>query len=138
MRPSTHQVDPEFLSLPLHRLADAALSRASALGAEHADVRVHRTQTQSLRLRDGAVQSANDASTIGLAVRVVVDGTWGFASHAELSAETAVATAEQAVGVARALRSLNRDPVVLAPEPRYTDAHWVSDYDIDPFTVPTA
>jgi TldD protein len=138
MRPSTHQVDPEFLSLPLHRLADAALSRASALGAEHADVRVHRTQTQSLRLRDGAVQSANDASTIGLAVRVVVDGTWGFASHAELTAETAVATAEQAVGVARALRSLNRDPVVLAPEPRYTDAHWVSDYDIDPFTVPTA
>ena len=138
MRSSPRQVDPEFRSLPLHQLADAALTRARSLGAEHADVRVHRMQTQSLRLRDGAVQSANDASTIGLAVRVVVAGTWGFAAHAELSAEVAERVAEQAVQVARALRALNRDRVVLAPEPVYRDVSWVSDYEIDPFTVPTA
>jgi len=134
MRP----VDPEFVAHPLHALADAALSRARTLGAEHADVRVHRTQYQSLRLRDGAVQSANDAAAIGIAVRVVVEGTWGFAAHAELSVDTAARTAEQAVQVARALRSLNGEPVTLAAEPVYADATWVSDYELDPFTVPTA
>ena len=78
-----------------------------------------------------------DSSEIGLAVRVVVDGTWGFASHAELSVDAAAETARRAVEVATALRSLNRERVELAPEPVYADSVWVSDYVIDPFSVPT-
>src|SRR5665647_3109523 len=35
-------LDPRFTSLPLDALADAALSRATALGATHADVRIAR------------------------------------------------------------------------------------------------
>lgn len=135
-------MDPEFLALPLRTLADAALSRARELGATHADFRVHRLLTQGLRLRDGAVQSATESASVGLAVRVVVDGTWGFASHAELTAAVATATVERAVQVARALRALNADPVVLADEPVHgsldAPAAWVSDYELDPFTVPTA
>jgi TldD protein len=132
------QVDPEFLALPLRSLADAALAAARAAGASHADLRVHRLTSQSLRLRDGEVQSAVDTSELGFAVRVVVDGTWGFASHAELTPATAAATAEQAVAVARALRGLNREHVELAAEPVHTDVRWVSDYDVDPFEVPAS
>ncbi|NMN98748.1 metallopeptidase TldD-related protein [Antrihabitans stalactiti] len=134
----THQVDAEFLALPLRQLADAALSAARAAGASHADCRVHRLLTQSIRLRDGTVQAVADSATLGLAVRVVVDGTWGFASNAELSPEVAAATARQAVAVATTLRPLNRDRVELAAEPVYADATWVSPYEIDPFGVPTA
>ncbi|MCQ4120037.1 TldD/PmbA family protein [Rhodococcus tibetensis] len=132
------QVDPEFLALPLRVLADAALGAARAAGASHADLRVHRLTSQSLRLRDGKVQAAVDTNEVGFAVRVVVEGTWGFASHAELTPATAAATAEQAVAVARALRGLNREHVELADEPVYTDAEWVSEYEVDPFEVPTA
>jgi len=135
-------VDPEFLALPLHSLADAALSQARQLGATHADLRVHRLLTQGLRLRDGVVQSATDSASVGLAVRVVVDGTWGFASHAELTPAVAAQTAERAVAVARALRALNGERVQLVDEPVYgtTDspATWVSSYLQDPFIVPTA
>ena len=134
----THDVDPDFLALPLRQLADAALSAARTAGASHADLRVHRLRTQSIRLRDGKVQSVVDGDELGLAVRVIVDGTWGFASHAELTAESAARTAARAVEVARALRSLNRDPVELAAEPVHKDAVWVSAYEVDPFTVPTA
>ncbi|MBM4508564.1 TldD/PmbA family protein [Rhodococcus hoagii] len=77
-----HAVDDEFTALPLRALADAALAVARAAGAEHADLRVHRTVTQSLRLRDGRVQAVEDGTETGFAVRVIVDGTWGFASHA--------------------------------------------------------
>ena len=69
---------------------------------------------------------------------MVVDGTWGFASHAELTPDAAARTAAQAVEVARALRALNRERVELAPEPVYPDAVWVSGYEVDPFEVPTA
>jgi TldD protein len=131
------RIDPEFRALPLGALADAALSRARQLGASHADVRVERILSQSLALRDGAVSSAMDAITVGLAVRVIVDGTWGFASTVELTPIAAAAIAARAVEVARTLRAVNTEPVVRADEPVYAGVSWVSDYDIDPFTVPT-
>jgi TldD protein len=131
------RIDPEFRALPLGALADAALSRARQLGASHADVRVERILSQSLALRDGVVSSAMDAITVGLAVRVIVDGTWGFASTVELTPTAAAAIAARAAEVARTLRAVNTEPVVRADEPVYAGVSWVSDYDIDPFTVPT-
>lgn len=135
--PTQRSVDQDFLALPLRELAQASLDAARRSGASHADFRIHRLVTQSLNLRDGAVQSAVDSSEIGLAVRVVVDGTWGFASQSELSITAAVDAARSAVEVATALRSLNRESVELADEPVYRDVRWVSPYDIDPFAVPT-
>jgi len=130
------RVDDDFLALPLHAAADAALSVARAAGASHADVRVHRMRTQSLTLRDGAVQASVDGTECGLAVRVLLDGTWGFASHPVPDADGAADAATRAVTVARTLRPLNRDRVQWADEPVYPEAEWLSAYEIDPFTVP--
>jgi TldD protein len=131
-------IDADFLSLPRHELADAALSAAAAAGATHADLRIHRLVNEIIQLRDGELETAVVNREIGLAVRVIVDGTWGFASHAELSPEVAADTARCAVSVASTLAALNTDRVELASEPVYTDATWVSSYKIDPFSVPTA
>ena len=64
------RLDPDFAALPLAALADAALGRARALGAQHADVRVERIVTQSIDLRDGHVTGVADDVVVGLAVRV--------------------------------------------------------------------
>jgi TldD protein len=135
---SSRDVDDEFLALPLRQLADAALSAATAGGAGYADLRVHALTTEIVQLRDGELESAVLDRDIGLAVRVLVDGTWGFASHAGLTPDIAAESARHAVGVAVTLASLNADRVELADEPVYRDAIWVSDYRTDPFTVPTA
>nr|WP_194838188.1 TldD/PmbA family protein [Nocardia sp. XZ_19_369] len=135
---TSKDVDAEFLDLPLAALAEAALTAAKAAGAHHADLRVHRLVTQSIRLRDGRVESITDNAELGLAVRVIVDGTWGFASHAALTPATAVEVARRAVTVATTLRALNRERVELADEPIYDNVRWVSAYDLDPFTVSTA
>ena len=134
---SIDRIDPEFRALPLAALADAALRRARELGAEHADARVERLTSQSIDLRDGSVTGVVDSVTVGLAVRVIVDGTWGFASHVELTPRRAAATAERAVEVARALRPVAREQVLRADEPVHADAVWVSEWTIDPFAVPT-
>ncbi|WSY64566.1 TldD/PmbA family protein [Nocardia sp. NBC_00881] len=134
---TSKDVDAEFLGLPLTTLADAALTAATAAGAEHADLRVHRLVTQSIRLRDGRVEAVTDSTELGFAVRVIVDGTWGFASHAALDPGTAAEVARTAVTVATTMRALNRERVELAAEPRYDDVRWVSAYDLDPFGVPT-
>jgi TldD protein len=131
-------IDADFLDLPRHELADAALSAATAAGASHADLRIHRLTTEIIQLRDGELETAVLGRELGLAVRVIVDGTWGFASHAELSPTVAADTARRAVWMATTLAALNTDPVELAPEPVYRDVTWVSNYRIDPFAVTTA
>ncbi|RWA15168.1 TldD/PmbA family protein [Mycolicibacterium brumae] len=131
-------IDADFLALPRHELADAALSAARAAGASYADLRVHRITAEIVQLRDGELETAVITRELGLAVRVIVAGTWGFASHAALTPQVAADTARQAVEVATALADLNAEPIELADEPVYADAAWVSSYRIDPFEVPTA
>ncbi len=135
---SSRDVDDEFLALPLNRLAETALSAAQAGGASYADLRVHAITTEVVQLRDGELESAVLDRDIGLAVRVIVDGTWGFASHAGLTPDVAADTARHAVGVAVTLAVLNAERIELADEPVHRDVSWVSDYRIDPFAVSTA
>ena len=129
-------IDADFLDLPRRELADAALSAAVAAGASYADLRIHRISTEIIQLRDGELETAVINRELGLAVRVIVAGTWGFASHAELAPNVAAATARRAVQVATILAALNKESVRLAPEPVYADATWLSSYEIDPFSIP--
>ncbi|MDK3255352.1 TldD/PmbA family protein [Blastococcus capsensis] len=128
-------IDEAFLALPLSALTEAALTRAVDLGCEHADLRVERIRTQTISLRDARPEAFTDGEDLGLAVRVVHEGTWGFAAGVVLTAAEAVRLAEEAVAVARVAAALNQDRVELALEPTY-DGTWISAYDIDPFTVP--
>ena len=131
-------VDESFLALPLSALADAALTRAVDLGCEHADLRVERIRTQTVRLRDARLEALADGEDLGLAVRVVHEGTWGFAAGVVLTAAEAVRLAEEAIAVAQVSAAMNTDRVELAPEPVHADGEWVSAYEVDPFAVPDA
>lgn len=121
--------------LPLDACADAALSAATSSGAEHVEFRIARTHTEALRLRDARPEGVSDSADIGLGVRVLVDGVWGFAAVDTVSAEAARRTAEQAVRFARVAAPLARHRVELVPVPVATGA-WSSTFTIDPFTVP--
>jgi TldD protein len=129
-------IDASFLALPRGVLADAALSRAGELGAAHADFRLERIRTGLLNLRDGHLDTTSDAEDLGLAVRVIHNGAWGFASGIDRSPAGAAALAEHAVDTAKISRGLSDHPVVLAGEPIHADVSWVSSYDLDPFAVP--
>src|SRR6266576_5971140 len=128
-------LDPSFLALPAGQLADAALGRARELGAEHADFRLERIRTGVLRLRDAKLDTSVDSEDFGLAVRVIHDGAWGFASGIERTPDAARRLAEQAVAAARVSRVLSEDPVTLAPAPAYADATWLSSYQVNPFDI---
>jgi TldD protein len=132
------RIDPDFTALPLRELADAALACAKSLGAQHADFRAERIKDQRIGLSDGNPQTLFDADDTGLAVRVIVDGTWGFASAVDLDADAAAQAARQAVEVAKVAAAMNTEPIELAPEPAYGEVTWVSAYEIDPFTISVA
>ncbi|MFL6028061.1 MAG: TldD/PmbA family protein, partial [Friedmanniella sp.] len=128
-------LDATFVALPLDELRDAALSRAAELGCSHADVRVERLRSAYRDFRDRALEVSADSQTLGLSVRVVHDGVWGFASDVALTADTAARLAERAVAAARVSKPLTPRLVELADEPVHAGAVWVSDYATNPFDV---
>ncbi|HYF71653.1 MAG TPA: TldD/PmbA family protein [Nocardioides sp.] len=129
-------LDSSFTALPYRALGDAALGRARELGASHADFRFERVRYQSLTVRDGVLQGANDTEDLGFAVRVIHGGAWGFASGVVLSPDEAVRVAETAVAVARVAAEMTSAPVELADEPVHADVTWVSPYAVNPLDVP--
>ena len=128
-------VDADFLALPLSALSDAAIDAAKAAGASHVDVRIERTRTGYLSLRDAKPETQSDESNLGIGVRVIVNGAWGFASSPDLSSDTAKKLALSAVAMAKTSKPLSTDEIKLVSEPVYPNKTWVSSYQIDPFLV---
>ena len=127
------RIDPEFTAYPLRALADTALQRATELGAQHADFRAERILSQRIVLSDGMPETLDDRDVLGLAVRVIVDGTWGFAATVDMTPDAAALAAAEAVQVARVAAAINSERIDLADEPRHGDVVWVSAYEQDPF-----
>ena len=61
-------------------VAEAALSRAAALGASYADIRINRYRRESIATRERQVQNVSRSTSYGLGLRVLVNGAWGFAA----------------------------------------------------------
>jgi TldD protein len=129
-------MDQSFTALPHRRLGEVALARAQELGVSHADFRFERVRYQTLVVRDGGLQGANDTEDLGFAVRVIHRGAWGFASGVVLSPEEAARVAEAAVAVAQVAAEMTPRAVEIAPEPVHDDAEWISSYAVNPLEVP--
>ena len=119
----------------LQDLADAALASAKTAGASYADIRINRYLTQFIFTRDRRVQNIVNAEDYGFGVRVIVDGTWGFASSSNVTKDEIARVAGQAAAIARANRAVNAEPVRLAPvEPFNGD--WNTPVTKNPFEMP--
>ncbi|AHG88906.1 peptidase U62 modulator of DNA gyrase [Gemmatirosa kalamazoonensis] len=115
-----------------------ALDAARAAGADYADVRVGRYRSQFVATRERRVQGMADSETVGVGVRTLVGGAWGFAATRELTADGVTAAARQAAAQAKANRSALVRPVTLAPVTPTPNGEWASPIKVDPFTVPVA
>lgn len=124
------EVDPRTRAL-----AELALSVARDAGATYADVRIADYRTQSLRAREMRVLGVSDSESRGFGVRVIANGTWGFAASSELSESEVARVARAAVALAKANAALQREPVQLGPAERNV-ATWSTPVRRDAFEVP--
>jgi TldD protein len=113
-----------------------ALETAKQKGASYADIRVNRYLRQSINTREKRVTNISNSESFGFGIRVLVDGTWGFAASQNVTAAEIDRVAAQAVAIARANRAAQGKPIVLAPVKAYKDT-WQTPVMKDPFRVPT-
>ena len=118
------------------RLADVALNTAKSAGATYADVRIQRTLNQSIFTREKQVQGIGNAESYGVGVRVIANGTWGFAATNDVSDKGITKAAQQAVAIAKANAKVQKEPVQLAPQKGYGEVSWKTPIKQNALEVP--
>ena len=104
---------------------------------DYADVRYEHLLHESLVAEQGRVSSISLSESAGIGIRVLVKGSWGFASTPHLTRPSLSRAATHAIGLAKASALLNRAERPLAPVTPVQARH-TSRFTIDPFEVPLA
>ncbi|HVF47425.1 MAG TPA: TldD/PmbA family protein [Pyrinomonadaceae bacterium] len=124
-----------YLGVNKDALADAALSAAKKLGAGYADIRINRYRQENVSTRERQVLNASSGQNFGFGVRVLINGTWGFAASPIVTAEEVVRVTNEAAAIAKANSAITRKKIELVPTPKVV-ATWKSSFERDPFDVP--
>src|ERR1700674_4636248 len=119
----------------MYNWTNLALETARLRGASYADVRVMHQRQRDLTTKNGKVGTLAQSESIGLGIRVLANGAWGFASTDRLTRDGVAACAAQAVSIAKASALAKREDVVMVPENAYVDS-WQSPFRKDPFEIP--
>src|SRR5215471_1635010 len=114
--------------------ADWALNIAEQCGASFADLRVVDDRSRVLMTKNGTIGSAAEGEALGIGIRVMVEGAWGFAATANMDRAAVESTAAEACAVARASATVKEQEVRLAPE-KPVVAEWATPFEMDPFST---
>ena len=87
---------------------DTALNTATSNGASYADIRISRHKNQSIRTRENRVDGISNSESYGFGVRVLVDGTWGFAASHRLTKSNVAKITRRALEIAQANKVAQR------------------------------
>ncbi len=128
---TTPQTDSGFKDLCL-----TGLNAARGAGASYADVRVVSLRAQYVSVAETRVSEISDVESVGIAVRVLVDGSWGYAGSSAVTRDECHRLARRAASRARTnARGIGRR-VELSPIEAYPDGRWMTPIRTDPFRVP--
>ncbi|TGE05423.1 TldD/PmbA family protein [Hymenobacter fodinae] len=118
------------------RLADAALNAAKAAGATYTDVRIGRYLNQGVFTREKQVQNIASTESYGAGIRVIANGTWGFAATNIVTEAGLAKAAQLAVEIAKANSKVQKEKVQLAPQKGYGEVSWKAPIKQNAFEVP--
>lgn len=121
----------------LKALAAAALDTAKRGGATYTDVRFRVAQTEGWGLfQSGPPQPPSQYFIMGVGVRALINGYWGFAAYDELPSVDIMATLGTMAATQAGVNAKGPTRRVdLAPTPVVSDGQWTMPVEVDPFTV---
>ncbi|SDB28258.1 TldD protein [Flavobacteriaceae bacterium MAR_2010_188] len=120
------------------QMADVALNTAKSMGATYADARIGRYLNQYVFTREERVQNVVNTESFGIGIRVIADGTWGFASTNAVTEDGIKKATQQAVAIAKANAKIQEEPVILAPVESYGEVSWKTPIKRDFKDVPVS
>ncbi|MEM2394836.1 MAG: TldD/PmbA family protein [Candidatus Bathyarchaeia archaeon] len=94
----------------LKKVVDLAVQR---FGAEYAEARAQELFKTMLTLKEGKVEAAKEGIENGVALKVLVNGAWGFASVGTFNLETLTGALSDACKMAKAASARLKNPIKL-------------------------
>jgi len=119
----------------MKQLALEALDAAVRRGVSYADARAIEIRDRQVSTKNGQAGHVSSSVSMGLGIRVLAYGCWGFAATDDLTRDGIQAAAALALAIAQAGTFAKKQDVALVPEEKY-EAEWVSPIRIDPFSIP--
>jgi TldD protein len=107
----------------MEELVHHAVDSASAKGVEYAEARLHIDSGSGVTLTNGMPEPVQLAKAQGIAIRMLVDGTLGFASTNDLSKESLKEAVDIAYRTAQASKRRVTKPIRLSQE-KAEQANW--------------
>ena len=111
-----------------------ALDLAEVKGASYCDVRLVETNQERFVVRTGVVDTLSNDESLGVGVRVLVNGSWGFASTNIVNAAEVDRITDLAVEIAKASAEASSGPVSLGA-PVKSQGVYTTPIQVNPFTV---
>ncbi len=96
-------------------LLKKSIDRAVPPGVTYAELRYHKRERLSLRVRKGELENANSDVFAGVGVRVLQDGAWGFSATSTLDLTTMKDKLKEAQKIAKITATQKQTKVELAP-----------------------
>ncbi|WP_444996818.1 TldD/PmbA family protein [Aliikangiella sp. IMCC44359] len=118
------------------QLADVALNAAKSVGASYADARIGRYLNQFITTREKVVNNIVNTESAGIGIRVIANGTWGFAATSDMRPDSIAKTARKAVEIAKANAKFQTEPVKLAPVKGVGEVSWQTPIKKNAFEIP--
>ncbi|HCP22512.1 MAG: TldD/PmbA family protein [SAR202 cluster bacterium] len=115
-------------------LVSRVLDLAAVKGAGYCDVRLVETGQERFVVRNGVVDTLSNDQSLGIGIRVLVDGSWGFASTSIVTPDEVDRITDLAISIAKASALSNNGPVSLGP-PVTSRGVYTTPIQTDPFTI---
>lgn len=120
------------------QMANVALNTAKTNGASYADVRIGRYLNQVIATRETRVDNIANGESYGMGIRVLANGSWGFAATNNLDNDSIAKATKMAVAIAKGNSKLMEEPVRLAPQKGFGEVSWKTPIEVNAFEVPIA
>ncbi|MEC8858193.1 MAG: TldD/PmbA family protein [Chloroflexota bacterium] len=120
--------------MPMDNFLSRALDLAAVKGASYCDVRLVEANQERFAVRNGVVDTISNDESLGIGVRVLVDGSWGFASTNILTPAEVDRATDMSVEIALASAQSSNGPASLGP-PVTSRGVYTTPIKVDPFSI---
>ncbi len=120
--------------MDIKKIAMEGLVAASMHKASYCDIRYEIIRDENLSYSDGEPDPIESSISAGWAVRLLIDGAWGFAASDDPSLSINKLT-EQAAAIAKASAKVMREKASLTPS-SVESGEFISPHTTNPFDVP--
>ncbi len=118
----------------MRQMVDDVLDLAKVKKAAYADIRVVHRRMEEISVKNGKVDALTRNEDHGFGVRVLYQGSWGFAANSKMNKEEMEKTLVRAWKIAKASSRIKDKDIRFTPVSAVVD-HYRTAASIDPFSI---